>query len=497
MSGLLDPNAGLMQGYTPSNMPGQLQDPRRGAMGTPIMDTGTNGLSYQQVQQNEQLGQLNSQLLQNKLASAQQSSPIAFHAGTMSGGALYAPTADAGLSGQLGPMIRDANGQTLQTPDALANTAGEARASQGLNPGQSNDAQLKSDAMSKLMSSVASLPKEDQHTAYERAIGVLAGQGKVEIHDLPSWENGGRDFMMKMASLQNQGQISVANVQAQNALQNTALQGQNQAQVASINQQPNLIKSQIAQQQMQGQPQGGSGVQNQLQNVISSPLATPADKASAIKSLTELGMTGAAGSGLPVGAPVSARAATTFVSSNQGLSQVQEMAKLLQSGTVNPAVAMAAEKIPGGNTMLSPEDQRFNSLRLGLNSALNNVKGDPSISHDMLDNLSKRIPTVGDSKSEVASKLNDLQSHFTDLKTSLDPDGHIQRAISQNQAPQAPAVPAHFEAAAPGLTSQQAMAIMQMRQQAQAPQQQPQQMPPQQGPAPMPLQPGDRMDYYR
>ncbi len=188
-----------------------------------------------------------------------------------------------------------------------------------------------------------------------------------------------------------------------------------------------------------------------------------------------------------------ARAATSFASSNQGLSQAQELSQLLDSGKVDVKTALAAEKFPALNAALSPIDQRFNSLRVALNSAVANVKGDPSISSDTIDSLSKRLPTYGDSSDEIKSKISDLQSHFTTLKQSLDPDGHIERALAQRQA--APAQPAPPSMLPPGVAPAQWQQIQQMRmakmqqgaqqQQGQAPQQAPQQ--------PM-LQPGDRMD---
>lgn len=458
MSGLLD------QGYIPSNMPqdGQLQPggpgdfvARQRMMPSPVINTGTNGLSYQQLQANQNLGQLSNILAQQSMQQAAAAMSPQIVGKSPEGENVWTSPNTGGF--------HDAMGNAQADPRAVMQRAALARADQGLNPGQSSEAQLKSNAMSQLMNSISTLPKEDQHTAYERAVGVLAGQGKVEIHDLPSWENGGRDFMMKMAQMQNQGQIAVANVQAQNALQLGAQTGATELGKAQISTQPELIKSQVMQQAYQ-QPQqpGTNPVQAQLQATLNNPLASPADKESAMKALVAGGMTGPAGSGLPVGAPISARAATTYASANQGLSQVQELSDLLGSGKVNPIEAMGAEKIPGGNALLSPENQRFNTLRLALNSAVNNVKGDPSISKDVLDNLTKRLPTLGDTKEEIASKINDLQGHFSTMKTTLDPDGHIARALQQQSA--APSAQASsIPSLPPGVAPDQWKQIIQMR----------------------------------
>jgi hypothetical protein len=138
-----------------------------------------------------------------------------FEAGVMSGGALYAPTADAGLSGKLGPMLRDANGQQLMTPDQISNQAAQVRASKGFDFNEKTPDQIQAQMMTGMSKSIMNLPPDQQHLAYERGIGVLMGKGVVNFNEAPPWDQGGRELVKHIAELEAQTKLGVASLNAQ------------------------------------------------------------------------------------------------------------------------------------------------------------------------------------------------------------------------------------------------------------------------------------------
>lgn len=469
MSGTLniDDIKGLLSSMAPSNPKGTLN-----AYGTPIINTGTNDLSYDQVKTNGLLQQLAQQELGNRIQKSQFASQPQIVGQTPDGQNIWSNPMTGGFHTDTGQVMAD--------PNAVTQGAALARAQQGLNPGQSNEAQLKSDMMGKLSNAILNLPKEDQHTAYERAVGVLVGQGKLDIHDLPSWEQGGRDFMLKLKGIEAQGAMGAEEVKGQYGLQTEALKGQYGVAGEEAKAAPELMKSQVVQQaSQQGNQPGTNPVINQLQMVLNNPLATPAEKDSALTGLAKLGITGLVGSGLPVGDPITGRAATKYTGAAEAINDLDELGKLLKE---NPNISIRKAKIAGNsglNGLLKPVEQRYNTLTTDLNDFIKSLGGEDGTNKALVDHLTSLLPTYGDNQEERMKKLENLRTEYVRLKTALDPSGHIENILTkqglvdprsalgdtagQTLAPQVQAPAPSY----PGqLSEAQKMAILARRQQA-------------------------------
>ncbi len=348
-----------------------------------------------------------------------------------------------------GPMLRDQNGTWLQTPSVLANqaqgalaskgidptrgdagTAQQMRAMQGFNPGEKMPIQIKAQMMQGLAQAITQLPPEDRQIAYERAVGVMAGKGTVNIHDMPEWTAGGEAYMKQVADQKNLADQQLETIKTQGALGAAYIKAHGDVQVAQA-------KNGTLGGALNGAP---IPLEDQLKGIMNDPTKTPLEKKQAMDGLKDMGLTD--GPGEPVGAPISARSMKSFTAANTAMQHIDAMSTLL---TTNPNLSILGAKFGtslGGlaNAALSPTQQSFNTLATHLNDFVNNVSGEPSLEKGQIDRLSKSLPTTGDSAATILQKLQLLKDESKNVIASVDPSGHIARVLSlQAQQQQAQA----------------------------------------------------------
>lgn len=418
------------------------------------------------------------------------------------------------------PMLVDQNGVALQTPAALNNIAAQSRAVQGYDVGQQSKAQVQADTMRGLSQAIMNMPPEDRQIAYERAVGVMAGRGTLQIHDMPEWTKGGQEFVSQMSDQKAQQD------QALQVLKNMGTSNQ-----AMINRGFNPDGTPLAQPAAPGAsagagapgalgaPQQAAGPRQQLLDIINNPTSAPLQKSQAADAFNKIDE-----NGQPVGAPISARAAKMYTTSALVAQHAADLSDLMRN---NPQLNITESKLAGslgglGNYALSPAQQKFNTLTGYLDGAIKNL-GDSGADKGQIDRMSKLNVNMGDSPQTAAVKLQMLQQEANVAKTAVDPSGHIASLLAQQQQQQQPGQAATGMVAPSGpmqqmppqqmMGPQQQMPQQQMPQQRMAPPQMPQQQqqmapPQQQAPAPNPqilntplpgpqaaLQPGDRLDY--
>lgn len=431
--------SGMLQGMDPATlaqMLGQLQAPqplqpqvlpRGGSLVSPTVDTSPQ--SYWAGQLAQQAGQLGVQQLQNANAQATRPWELQDNQGqAIRGAAMMGPGGNV-TNPWTGDQIMDSNGNRLSTAASLQNTAAGVRAGQGLNPGQSNDAQMKSDLMGKLSASIASLPEADQHTAYERAVGVLAGKGVVDIHGLPSWEQGGRDFMMQMANNQTQNQES--------------LLGQQQLMQKYMFDRT-LPMQQMGMQIQMAKTAAGINLQNAQANASGINAAATAQNAGLNPDGTQIA------GGVPGGGkPLSSTDAKALNSATATLNSVQQMRAALQSGNGS----MIATNLP--RVLQGSDTQKLGDLQTQLGSSVGTLIGSNRLSEAQQKIALGLVPSATDTPSTKMAKLDQLESLAGNVAKGIRPYTNTQPGV----APAAQSLMAMH----PGLTPQQAQAILAAR----------------------------------
>ncbi len=350
--------------------------------------------------------------LQNYLAEQQKYAAVPkFQAGVMNpDGSVSAPYLmnsqgapvlnSSGTGFAPGQLLTDVQGKPLESQQSLANTAAIARANQGFNPGENTKDQIQAQIMTDLAKNILTLPEEDRQLAYERAMGLAAGKGVIQMNEAPPWDKGGRELTRHIADLKSQTELGVAGLNAQGRVGEAQINSQGAADVAGIN--------------AQARQGGAPTVAQQLQQA----------------SLDEkLGNTG--GPGQPIGAPISARAAKTYTAASEALDHVEQLKNLLAQ---NPNLSIFGAKLAGhagANRLLSSQQQEFNTLTRSLNDSMKNMGGEGGVEHDKLDQLSHLLPTIGDHPETIAKKLDILTKESANIRNALDPSGHIARSFSQ------------------------------------------------------------------
>lgn len=320
-----------------------------------------------------------------------------------------------------GQLIQDINGERLDSQESLSNQAAKFRASQGYNPGEASKDQMQAKFMTDLSHSILSLPAEDRHLAYERAMGLAAGKGVIEMNEAPPWDKGGRELTQHIADQSAATQLGVARIQAGASIAGHQMESQNQA---ALNESIiNKNNAMAAKDLREGNT--GPSLDQQLKQA----------------SLDEkMGRTG--GEGQPVGAPISARAAKTYTAASEALDHVEQLRDLLAN---NPHLSILGAKLAGTtgiNRLLTPEQQKFNTLTMSLNDSMKNMGGEGGVEKAKLDQLSHLLPTIGDHPENIANKLEILTKEAANIRNALDPSGHIQRSFEQLPQPgQAPQIP--------------------------------------------------------
>lgn len=339
-----------------------------------------------------------------------------------------------------GAVTRDSNGIALQTPDALNNIAAQQRATQGYNVGQSSQAQIKSDMMRNLGQAIMGLPAEDRQMAYERAIGVMAGKGQLQLHDMPGWDKGGQEAMQAAATQKNQQE------QAMQVLKNigTSNEAMIKAGLDPATGKPSQVlgKDQTLlnpnQQPVQGAA-GGSNLVNTLQTKLNDPNTSAIERNEIITAMQQL-PGGSGGVGQPVGKPISGRVMDKYTNAFLTAQHADDLQKLL---TTNPQMSITEAKLGnalGGsvNGALSPAQQQFNLLSGHLNDTLKTFNSN-DVPKGQIDTMSKLLPTFGDNPATAAQKLSMLKEQAATMMQAADPSGHIAALIAQQkQAAQQP-----------------------------------------------------------
>ncbi len=359
-----------------------------------------------------------------------------------------------GLTGQLenpgtGDILQDAQGNQLASKARLVNMAQQSNAIQGLQPGQQNAAQQQSQMMAGVMHSISNLPPEHQEMAYERAVGVLAGKGVINMDQMPIWSQGGKDLMA--------AQVNIMNLQnRQQQLLETIKTGGNVQAAAAANK--NVDPSQLL-------GVGGSGGGMNPQAIANAPISSlnpgqldvrnaqiKAQK-DTIGNQVAMGQTG--GVGQPVGAPIGARAAALFGATSTAAGKIDQLQSLLNNNpSLNILGARAGASIPGGAKLLNQNQQDFNTLVSSLNDTLDQMKSNGA-DPNSITKMAKLIPAADDSRQSMMNKLNLFKHEAGVIQTALDPSGHIANQMSGAATAPAPGgIPGHIVQQIPHMTPQ-------------------------------------------
>ncbi len=343
------------------------------------------------------------------------------------GPSYYAP----GILKQPDGRLTDVSGATVSDPGELANLqrtklatlglnpnngdagiAQSTRAFKGYNPNEQSKDEIQASMMRNLGQAISQMPPEDRQIAYERAIGVMAGKGSIQIHDMPEWTKGGQQFM--------------ENMQRQKDTQEQIMEGlRNQGKVGAA------TAKALGKNGLVGSPQVQQNVKDSVMAAINNPATPPLQRNQLISSAKDMGWTGDPGE--PVGAPISARAIKTFTAANETLKNTQALSDLFVK---NPDMNLFFPKASGaagglGNALLSPQAQQYNVLSSHINDAISNMSGDSSIDKNQLKRLSDQLPAVGDDPKTIGTKLAILRDEASNIKSGIDPSGHVERLLSQ------------------------------------------------------------------